>query len=261
VQSAFNLKKIMNRVKLLALLVIGGLFLVTGLSTDAFAVSTIDFDDKPDLTIITDDYKTDGVIFSSTYTLQILDDSGETPPGVPSFPNILVSNNILNNGDIIINVVDPVTFLPTDASSVSFTLYSVGNNKVTVIAKDSFGNPAPAQEFQHIDVGGVNCDYPSRPDCPGPITNGWGKTDYYTFSGPGPIRTVIIDSSRAVDGDGYGIDDVLVQFPSAQSVAGELLPLDTTALFVSGITSSAIWMIPTVVTASAVGYLAIRKII
>jgi hypothetical protein len=41
--------------------------------------------------------------------------------------------------------------------------------------------------------------------------------------------------------------------PCVQNVAGELLPLNTTALFVSGITSSAIWMIPTLAGIAGAG--------
>jgi len=185
-----------------------------GSSQNVFAVNTINFDEKSNGDVITNQYQTDGVIFSSaSYTLQVLDDAGETP-GPPSTPNILVSNSGPNNGDIIINIVDPTTFTPSDASSISFKLFSVGNNEVTVIAKDSGNNILDTQNFQHIDVGGFNCVYAEWPaGCPGPITNGWAQTDTYSFSGN--IRTVTITSSQAVDGDGYGIDDVLVTFPPA----------------------------------------------
>ena len=224
---------------------------------NAFAVNMITFDDKLDGAVITNQYETDGVHFSSaTYDVKILNNAGETP-GPPSTPNILVSNSGPNNGDIIISVVDSATFVPTDASSISFKLFSVGNNKVTVVAKDSLGNPVNTQEFQHNDVGGPNCIYAEWPSgCPGPITNGWAQEDTYSFSGD--IRTVTITSSKAVEGDGYGIDNVFVQFPSVQSVAGELLPLNTTALFISGITSSAIWMIPTLAGIAGAGVYFIR---
>jgi hypothetical protein len=45
------------------------------------------------------------------------------------------------------------------------------------------------------------------------------------------------------------------------TVAGELMPLNTTALFISGITSSAIWMVPTILGIAGVGayYLRTRK--
>jgi hypothetical protein len=205
--------KINNREYLLAgilsLVLIGGF-------NNVFAVSTINFDDKTaPVTPINSDYQDDGAIFSSaSYVLTIIDDSGETP-GPPSTPNILLSNFGPNNGDIIISVVDPSTHVPTDASSISFKLFSVGNNAVTVVAKDSSDSVIDTQVFQHNDVGGPNCNYPTEwpSGCPGPITNGWAQTDSYSFSGN--IRTVTITSSQAVEGDGYGIDDVLVTFPPA----------------------------------------------
>lgn len=222
----------------------------------AFAVSTITFDDQSDGVVITNQYQTDGAIFSSlNYVLKTLDDSGETPPGPPSNPNILVSNSGPNNGDIVISVVNPVTFVPTDASSISFYLFSVGNNKVTVQAKDSGGNVIDTQFFQHIDVGGVNCDYPSRPDCPGPIENGWGQTDLYTFSGP--IRTVTITSSQVSENDGYGIDNVLVQFGAA--IGGEIIPINSAALLLAGLQTSAVWMAPLLLAVVGAATIYIKK--
>jgi len=218
-----------------------------------FAVSTINFDDKTaPVTPINSDYQDDGAIFSSaSYVLTIIDDSGETP-GPPSTPNILLSNSGPNNGDIIISVVDPSTHVPTDASSISFKLFSIGNNAVTVVAKDSSDSVIDTQVFQHNNVVGPNCVYAEWPSgCPGPITNGWAQTDTYSFSGN--IRTVTITSSQAVEGDGYGIDDVLVQFTSEPTVAGELVPLNTTALFISSLSSSMIWMAPAIIGIAGVG--------
>ena len=131
--------------------------LLLGLSTQAAAgTSTIDFEGFNNGDTITDDYKTDGVIFSSSqYTTKILDDSGETPPGPPSGAFILVSNSGANNGDIILSIVDPTTFTATDASSVELYLYSVGNSAVTVESFDSSGNLiiGSTQVFQNNDVG------------------------------------------------------------------------------------------------------------
>ena len=243
--------KISNREYLLAGIL--SLVLIGGFNS-VFAVSTINFDATSTGTTITNQFQTDGVAFSSaTFDVKVLNDAGETP-GPPSTPNILVSNSGSNNGDIVISVVDPVTFAPKDASSISFKLFSIGNNAVTVVAKDSLGNAIPlgTTVFQHIDVGGPNCVYAEWPSgCPGPIENGWAQTDTYSFSGN--IRTVTITSSQAVELDGYGIDDVLVQFTSEPTVAGELVPLNTTALFISGLSSSMIWMVPTLAGIAGVG--------
>ena len=229
----------------MSLVLIGGF-------NNVFAVGPINFDAASDGTVITNQFQTDGATFSSaTYDVKVLNDAGETP-GPPSTPNILVSNYGLNDGDIKITVVDPVTpFAPTDASSISFKLFSIGNNAVTVVAKDSSDSVIDTQVFQHNNVGGPNCVYAEWPSgCPGPITNGWAQTDSYSFSGN--IRTVTI-TSQAFEGDGYGIDDVLVQFTSEPTVAGELVPLNTTALFISGLSSSMIWRVPTLAGIAGVG--------
>jgi len=243
------------------------IFLVLGTQVSA-GVGLIDFEGFNDGDVITDDFKTDGVIFSSSqYSIQILDDSGEVPPGPPSGANILVSNKGANDGDIIISIVDPTTFTATDASSIQFFLFSVGNNAVTVESKNSVGDVLDTQVFQHNDVGGVNCDYPSRPDCPGPITNGWGQTDFYTFSGA--IRTVTITSSQLV-ADGYGIDDVFISQDSddvdknesnglPSPVGGELIPLDTTMVLAAGAQYTAAWMIPVIVSGIGFAIVIARK--
>jgi len=215
---------------------------------NAFAVSTITFEPQSDGTIIANQYQTDGVQFSSVnYVLKILDDSGEIPPGPPSNPNILVSNYGPNNGDIVISVVNPGTFVPTDASSISFYLYSVGNNKVTVQTKDSGGNVIDTKFFQHIDA-------VIGPPNPGPKENGWGQKDLYTFSGP--IRTVTITSSQETTLDGYGIDNVLVKFGA---IGGDLLPIDNTALLLAGVQSSALWILPVVVAGVGVVAFKLRR--
>jgi len=50
-----------------------------------------------------------------------------------------------------------------------------------------------------------------------------------------------------------------IAFTCDATVAGELLPLNTTALFISGITSSAIWMIPTLAGIAGAGVYFIRS--
>ena len=174
----------------------------------AFGVGTIDFEDLPGNTIVSTQYQNDGAHFSSAnYQTKILDDSGETPGG----SKILVSNIGANNGDIIISIVDPTTGNPSDASSIQFNLFSIGNNAVTVEAKNFNGDVLDTQIYQHNNVGGPNCNYPQWPSgCPGPITNGWAQNDFYSFSGD--IRTVTVTSSQQVPGDGYGIDNVLIEF-------------------------------------------------
>jgi len=63
------------------------------------------------------------------------------------------------------------------------------------------------------------------------------------------------------DDESWAIDNVEVSINpiQIQSVAGELLPLNTTALFISGITSSAIWMIPTLAGIAGAGVYLVRS--
>jgi hypothetical protein len=174
-------------------------------------LDTVDFENFGNGAEITTQYQANGAHFSSdTSVTKILDDSGETPKATGG--NILVSNIGANNGDIIIDIVDPTTGDPADASKIEFSLFSIGNNAVTVESWDSDDNLLDTQVFQHIDVGGANCNYPEWPNgCPGPITNGWAQTDLYSFDDPNnEIRKVTVTSSKEVDGDGYGIDDLQI---------------------------------------------------
>ena len=51
-----------------------------------------------------------------------------------------------------------------------------------------------------------------------------------------------------------GISDIaFFPAPKDQQVAGELLPLDTSALMIAGLTSMSVWMIPTVLGLAGVG--------
>jgi choice-of-anchor C domain-containing protein len=57
---------------------------------------------------------------------------------------------------------------------------------------------------------------------------------------------------------GYVVSGDTCVISNQATVAGELLPLNTTALFISGITSSAIWMIPTLAGIAGAGVYFIR---
>ena len=57
---------------------------------------------------------------------------------------------------------------------------------------------------------------------------------------------------------GYVVSGDTCVVSEQATVAGELLPLNTTALFISGITSSAIWMVPTLAGIAGAGVYFIR---
>jgi hypothetical protein len=61
-----------------------------------------------------------------------------------------------------------------------------------------------------------------------------------------PTSAQIIFAGVGGDNIGLLLDNVkFTKLDCSKPVAGELLSLDTSALFVSGISSSAIWMVPT----------------
>ncbi|HYL66844.1 MAG TPA: hypothetical protein VEU72_06785 [Nitrosopumilaceae archaeon] len=174
--------------KILVLPVIAVFIAIASVSTQhVLATSTITFDTFPSGTLITNQYENDGVSFTSDAHI-FLDLSEAT-----SKPNILVPAiwDQTRSGDLDINIVDPVSHLPTDASSISFQLISIGMNPVTVTAKDSLGNTLYTHTFG-----------PHSPD------SGLNNIDPFSLTVP-HIRTIIIHGNGQ-GGDGYGIDDVLV---------------------------------------------------
>ncbi|MBM2820076.1 MAG: sorting protein [Nitrosarchaeum sp.] len=74
-----------------------------------------------------------------------------------------------------------------------------------------------------------------------------------------PTSAQIIFAGFGVDNIGLLLDDVkFTKLDCSKPVAGELLSLDTSALFVSGISSSAIWMVPTLAGIAGAGVYYIR---
>jgi len=73
-----------------------------------------------------------------------------------------------------------------------------------------------------------------------------------TFQGAGPdIFTLATDGTKTFVGSGLRQVADLAFAP--QQVAGELLPLDTSALMIAGLTSMTVWMVPAVVGLAGVG--------
>jgi len=72
----------------------------------------------------------------------------------------------------------------------------------------------------------------------------------------GPISLTTVDVNTGVTTpigpmlDGF---DAIAFLPMEQQVAGELLPLDTSALMIAGLTSMTVWMIPTVLGLAGAG--------
>jgi len=83
------------------------------------------------------------------------------------------------------------------------------------------------------------------------ISSSGPNTELFSFAGF-PVHKVV------TTGTFYGIDDISFTEEFCAVVGGELLPIDTTALMLAGLQSSAIWMIPTLAGLAAAGFYLIK---
>jgi len=83
--------------------------------------------------------------------------------------------------------------------------------------------------------------------------SGFGETVQVT--GPHSIQ---VDTNIMNANGAFQPVTVVVQLQTQHSVAGELLPIDSTALFLAGMQTSAIWLIPSVVGIAGVGFYLVR---
>ena len=75
-------------------------------------------------------------------------------------------------------------------------------------------------------------------------------------TGPHSIEVVAaVNNETPVGGDFLVI---LIQLQTDHSVAGELLSIDSTALMLAGLQTSALWLIPSVVGIAGVGFYLVR---
>ncbi|MCC7101007.1 MAG: hypothetical protein IT500_15600 [Rubrivivax sp.] len=199
------------RLRHFASLLMTGAALAAGVMR-AQAATPITFDTYPNGTAISNQYQSQGVLFSSfTSPATIFADAAEAT----SSPNILVGVAGSTFRDIDITMVDPATGLPSAshrACLVSLNVISVGWTTVTLTSYDGAG--APLQSFVL-----------NRPT--GPV-NGFGNVDHLDFT-TGGIAKVSMNFSNINFGDGIGIDDVLVDFecttPAARSTWGHIKQL------------------------------------
>ena len=87
------------------------------------------------------------------------------------------------------------------------------------------------------------------------------RSDGLLFASPGtdcgtPTEVYTIDPNTGFEtliGSGPEAIGDIAFFPAMKQVAGELLPVDSTALFLAGIQSMTVWMIPTVLGLAGAG--------
>jgi len=80
----------------------------------------------------------------------------------------------------------------------------------------------------------------------GVLTSSTTFDEVFLFAGL-PVHKVV------TTGNAYAIDTLMFSLEDCGPIAGELLPLDSTALFLAGIQSMTVWMIPTVLGLAGVG--------
>jgi hypothetical protein len=155
---------------------------------------TINFDTFLSNTIITDQYSSLGVSFSSTAGGAVVWSNGEASSG----SNFLVGSNTGVSGiygdsfePIIMTLATPVS------GDISVTLISVGWATVAVTAFDDAGNAVSSRSVTHYESGPVN---------------GLNNYDPITLNGSGitKLRFAVMTS---YPGDGFGIDDVVFPAP------------------------------------------------
>ena len=156
--------------------------------------------------------------------------------------------------------------IPSSAGSVSQDLTTISGATYNVAfwlsGNDDFGsNP-----LKHLTVTAPGYSTPFTHLTTGKGTDWEEKTFSFTATGPTSTLTFTSDEDRpfgaALDNvsavlsacpTGYDlVDDTCVR-SNHNPVAGELVPLNTTALFISGLSSSMIWMVPTLAGIAGVG--------
>jgi len=84
--------------------------------------------------------------------------------------------------------------------------------------------------------------------------SGFGETVQVT--GPHSVEVAVATANNAFAGG--TLASILVQLQTSHTVAGELLPIDSTALMLAGLQTSAIWLVPSVVGIAGVGFYVVR---
>ena len=158
------------------------------LASGSLRAGMITFDNLPDGTKITDQYKHLGVIFRSNL-------GGATIFGDPSEatspPNVLIGDDVFS--DIFIDFVDAATGAPKAVNNVALDAISVGHNILTISSRDIFG--VQLEQFVVQNLSGSQ--------------NGFGKVNPIAFSLNG-IASIQFDIDTSVVGnlDGMGIDNL-----------------------------------------------------
>ena len=192
-----------------------------------------------------------------------LPDSSQKTVGSGPLTSILGSVSTFNDVDMYcISITDPNTFEAQtgDKGAANFdTILSLFNS--------TGGGVYLNDDFPGFDYSNLDSTSEWAPTVPGKYLLAISSFDNQPFNsvlsmlGPFDGLTDTWQLLATVDswddaGDDSGEYDIAlagVEFCAEDVVAGELLPLDSTALFLAGIQSMTVWMIPSIVGLAGVG--------
>jgi hypothetical protein len=197
------------------------LVLVAGMTSPAFAASLVDFTD--DGTFTTPSIVESGLTVTGSNTLQIADFNGLGVVGGSSDVRIDAQGNEWVKFDF-----------DGTAVNITYFVFAVFQDANTCVMCGTIGDA----EIEAFDAGGVSLGTVPVSDI--------GSFDVNDFFGAQPISSFTV---TALDTDRFQISNIsfdLIPEPQTTSVAGELLPLDNTALLIGGLTSMTPLMIPAV---------------
>ena len=267
-QIPFNIHKTTFYVKLLLLLVICGLFLATGFSTDAFATAQVKVKASTGpttVTVIDDgvgdlDPTTEGQIIMSTplggFTTNI--NIAITKPligGMIAPQMDITHNSVKSSGGVATLTIE---FTDTDFTGelpASFTSTIGGTSPAGIVVMETYmdRNNVPFAKTElltnstallGVGVGGAFTDE---------------KIKEVTLDGDYSLTMVLKITEPAASSSNRKLTSFDALLNGDILVGGEEQSINNSALFIAGMQSSAIWLVPAVVTASTIGYLTIRK--
>jgi len=169
--------------------------------------------------------------------------------------SILVECDLSNGngfgGDFF--VVDPDPEFSTFCNQVGTIIVDVGEDQGTAFIWYTFGSPFITYDPLRITVGDIDWLDQNGNKIPGSIDDVICEVD------GNDLQIINIDFSSnqvAVEFEAIQVGDITMahcKLVVSHPVAGELLPLDSTALFLAGIQSMTVWMIPTVLGLAGAG--------
>jgi len=162
----------------------------------------------------------------------------------------------LDNGNGIVGdyfVVGPGPEFSTFCDQVLEIIVDVGEDQGTAFIWYTFPGPFQNSDPLRITVGDIDWLDEAGNKIPGSIDDVICEEDGNEFQ----INNIDFSSNQvAIEFMATFIGDITMahcELVVSHPVAGELLPLDSTALMIAGLTSISVWMIPTVLGLAGVG--------